>query len=93
MNHFNTLIKNGKKAKPNTYALRGTKGNYEAWFPNSLPLKGAYGDMYKSGWRKVTNQEAELYLIQTSPNAVGKFEVTGIPMYRGVNIEALQDFK
>lgn len=93
MNHFNTLIKNGKKAKPSTYALRGTKGNYEAWFPNSLPLKGAYGDMYKSGWRKVTNQEAELYLIQTSPNAVGKFEVTGIPMYRGVNVEALQDFK
>jgi len=55
MNHFDTLIKNGKKSNPNTYALRGTKGNYEAWFPDSLPLKGVYGDTHKSGWRKVTN--------------------------------------
>lgn len=93
INHFKTLIKNGKQANPKTYALRGKKGAWEAYFPESLSLKGKYGEQYKAGWRPVSNQEAELYLIQTSPNAAGKFEITGITMHRGVKQEALDDFK
>lgn len=93
MDHLKVLIKNGKEANPKTYALRGKKGQWEAYFPESLPLKGKYGEQYKAGWRPVSNQEAELYLIQTSPNAAGKFDITGITMHRGVKEEALDDFK
>ena len=93
MKHFDTLMKNGAKENPGTYALRGSKGNYEAYFPTSLPLKGKLADQYKAGWRKVSNADAELYLIQTSPNAAGKFEITGIPMYRGINQNMIPGFK
>lgn len=93
MKHLDTLIENGLSNTPKTYALRGKKGQWEAYFPESLPLKGKYGEQYKAGWRPVTNLEAELYLIQTSPNAAGKFEITGIPMYRGIKQEMFSDFK
>jgi hypothetical protein len=44
MDHLKVLIKNGKEATPKTYALRGKKGQWEAYFPESLPLKGKYGE-------------------------------------------------
>lgn len=93
MRHFDTLMKNGLSENPGTYALRGPKGNYEAWFPNSLSMKGKLADKYQAGWRPVSNNEAELYLILTSPNASNKFEITGIPMYRGISKDMIDGFK
>lgn len=93
MKHYDTLIENGKKSKPQYPALRITKdGRYQAYYKTSLPLKGAWAQKYAAGWRDVTNQEAELYLIETSPNAAGKFVQTGIPMYRGISAAMIPEF-
>lgn len=91
--HLNTLLKNGSKTNVTEYALRGGKGHWEGWFPDALPVKGKLKENYNSGWRRLTDQEAELYLIQTSPNAAGKFEITGLSMRRGIKPEMFSDFK
>jgi hypothetical protein len=90
---LDTLLKNGSKPNVTGYALRGGKGHWEGWFPNELPVKGKLKESYNSGWRRLTDQEAELYLIQTSPNAAGKFEITGLTMRRGIKPEMFSDFK
>lgn len=59
--HLDTLLKNGSKTNVTDYALRGGKGHWEGWFPDELPVKGKLKESYKSGWRRLTDQEAELY--------------------------------
>lgn len=93
MKHYDTLINNGKKANPNGPALRRTAdGKYQAYYETGLALKGKWANKYRAGWRDVSNLEAELYLIETSPNAAGKFVQTGIPMYRGISSAMIPEF-
>lgn len=78
--HYDTLLKN---AETSTYpAMRRINGRYEALYLDGLPLRGEH--VRTKGWRPVSKETAEAYLIETSPNAAGKFVQTGIPMYRGV---------